>query len=157
MKSIRSFQLLLLLAAFAMTGTACGKKDDAGDKNAANKPADKPAAKPADKPAAKPATMTAEQAKTEAAKVFAQRCTVCHGNTGLGDGAGAAALNPKPRNYTDKAWQKSVTDDQLKAIIIKGGMGVGKSPTMIASPDLGKPDKAPVLDALVQLIRAFGK
>ena len=48
----------------------------------------------------------------------------------------AAALNPKPRNYHDQAWQKSVTDDQIKKAITLGGAAVGKSPIMPASPDL---------------------
>lgn len=32
--------------------------------------------------------------------VFAQQCVSCHGAEGKGDGAAAAALNPKPRNFT---------------------------------------------------------
>lgn len=32
-------------------------------------------------------------------------CTACHGETGKGDGLGAAALNPKPANWTLKAVQ----------------------------------------------------
>ncbi len=32
-------------------------------------------------------------------------CAVCHGPIGRGDGPGAAALNPKPRNLSDKAIQ----------------------------------------------------
>jgi hypothetical protein len=66
-----------------------------------------------------------------------------------------AGLNPKPRNYTDPAWQASVTDDQIKEIILKGGAGMGKSPLMPAQPQLG--DKPEVLDGLVKIIRGFGK
>ncbi len=32
-------------------------------------------------------------------------CTACHGETGKGDGPGAAALNPKPANWTSAAVQ----------------------------------------------------
>jgi mono/diheme cytochrome c family protein len=32
--------------------------------------------------------------------LFAVNCTSCHGALGAGDGAAAAALNPKPRNFT---------------------------------------------------------
>jgi mono/diheme cytochrome c family protein len=32
-------------------------------------------------------------------------CTACHGETGKGDGPGAAALNPKPANWTAPAVQ----------------------------------------------------
>jgi hypothetical protein len=78
---------------------------------------------------------------------------MCHGETGKGDGAAAAALNPKPRNYTDAEWQKSVTDDQIKKTITGGGASVGKSPIMPAQPDLAS--KPEVLDGLVKIIRGF--
>ncbi len=99
---------------------------------------------------------TVSAADLKAAKdAYETRCATCHGATGKGDGAGAAALNPKPRNYTDKAWQKSVTDEQIKKTIVMGGAAVGKSPIMPASPDLdSKPEQ---VDALVKLIRGFGE
>ncbi|HRC57938.1 MAG TPA: hypothetical protein PKU97_18560, partial [Kofleriaceae bacterium] len=77
------------------------------------------------------------------------------GPTGKGDGQASAALNPKPRNYSDKAWQASVTDDDLRKTILLGGPGGGKSPTMPGQPQLK--DKPAVLDALVVMIREFGK
>ena len=42
--------------------------------------------------------------------VFAQRCTVCHGLTGLGDGPAAANLDPKPVAFAEheRARQRSV-------------------------------------------------
>lgn len=33
-------------------------------------------------------------------------CAVCHGDKGEGNGAGAAGLNPKPRNLVEGAWKK---------------------------------------------------
>jgi mono/diheme cytochrome c family protein len=39
-------------------------------------------------------------------------CAVCHGAAGKGDGPGATALNPKPRNLADKAIQGQ-TDGEL--------------------------------------------
>lgn len=90
----------------------------------------------------------------ESHEVFEQRCATCHGATGHGDGAAAANLNPKPRDYSNAAWQKSVTDDQLRAIIVNGGFAVGKSPLMPPNPDLdGKPD---VVEGLVGIVRSFG-
>src|SRR5687768_11220145 len=64
---------------------------------------------------------------SSAQTLFSQRCAVCHGTSGKGDGPGAVALNPKPRDYTNTAWQKSVSDDELKKIIVQGGQAVGKS------------------------------
>lgn len=39
-------------------------------------------------------------------KLFEANCVICHGASGVGDGAAAAALNPKPRNFTqDTGWK----------------------------------------------------
>lgn len=94
-------------------------------------------------------------AEQEARALFEGTCAICHGATGAGDGAASANLNPKPRNYTDKAWQASVTDDDLRNIILQGGAAVGKSPTMPGQPQLK--DKPEVVSALVAIIRGFGK
>lgn len=93
--------------------------------------------------------------RAEAKTLFATRCTVCHGPAGKGDGPTAAALNPKPRNYTDKAWQAAVKDDQIEKAIVEGGPAVGKSPLMPPNPDLKA--KPGVVQALRELIRGFGK
>lgn len=92
---------------------------------------------------------------SQAESMFATVCATCHGMDGTGKGPAAESLNPKPRNYTDPAWQASVTDDQLKETILKGGQGVGKSPMMPGQPQLK--DHPEVLDGLVQIIRKFGK
>lgn len=102
---------------------------------------------------AKPALSAAVVA--EATELFAARCAVCHGAAGLGDGVAAAGLVPKPRNYSDAVWQKSVTDDQIRAIVVEGGPAVGKSPLMPSNPDLAQ--KADVVSALVAQIRLMGK
>ncbi len=94
-------------------------------------------------------------AVAEANQIFATRCTPCHGATGHGDGQASATLNPHPRNFTDKTWQASVTDEHIQKIVQYGGAAVGKSPNMPANPDLqSKPD---VVAALAQKVRGFGK
>ena len=102
-------------------------------------------------PPAEPATPE-EAAQIQATMVFRTRCSTCHGADGKGNGPAALTLNPKPRNYTDAAWQKSVTDDHIREIIVKGGAALGKSPNMLANPDLQ--DKPLVLDALVRKVRS---
>lgn len=152
--------LAIFVASASIVVAACGKKDE--DNKTSSPP---PTAKP--KPAAPtpaPTTVTPppkptpvatdSAAKKEAKQKFDTLCASCHGTSGKGDGPGAAALNPKPRDYTDAKWQASVTDEQLKKIIVKGGIGVGKSPTMPPSPDLE--NKPQVLDEIIALIRAFG-
>lgn len=92
---------------------------------------------------------------SEAKLLFANVCSQCHGLDGKGDGPAAASLNPKPRNYTAPEWQKTVTDDEIKAIIVGGGQAVGKSGMMPPNPNLkGRDD---VLNELVSIIRGFGQ
>ncbi len=105
-------------------------------------------------PATPEPTPVAVDPKVEADTIFTQRCSVCHGMTGVGDGPGAVALNPKPRNYADAAWQKSVDDAYLAKVIVEGGASVGKSPLMVANADLK--DKPAVVAALVAKVRSFG-
>ena len=99
-----------------------------------------------------PAVSAAAQ---EAQTTFKTVCAVCHGESGMGNGVGAANLDPKPRNYTDAAWQKSVTDAQIRQIIVYGGAAVGKSAVMPAQPQLAQ--KPEVVDELVRIVRSFGK
>ncbi len=136
-------QLPIVLA--LMLVGACSKQEPAPQQNTEVAPPT-PAA-PSPPPAADPAY--------EARNLFKSRCVVCHGSEGKGDGVGAAALTPKPRNYTDSEWQKSVTDDEISKTILKGGAAVGKSPGMPPNPDLeSKPE---VLAELVKYVRSFAK
>ncbi len=94
-------------------------------------------------------------AREQAKQIFSTRCAVCHGTDGRGDGPGGSALKPPPRNYHDTAWQDSVTDKEIETAIVYGGAAVGRSPTMIANPDLGS--KPAVVAALREMVRNFGK
>ena len=133
--AMRTTSLVVLILALA---AGCGKKSESPQ------------------PEPTPAETTPVVAATdEAQTTFKTVCATCHGEGGLGNGPGAAALTPKPRNYTDKAWQASVTDDQIKQTILMGGAAVGKSPMMPAQPQLK--EKPEVVAALVQIIRTFGK
>ena len=135
---MRAFWKLAAFASVALAAAACSKSE------AANK------------------TSTTTAATTAAAQgggggddvdeLFKSRCAPCHGEGGHGDGPGAAALNPKPRNYTDVAWQGKVTDEDIKKTILYGGAAVGKSAAMPANPDL---EDKPELDALVKKVRSF--
>lgn len=138
-------QLIGLLIGLAIGISGCTSKDAA--------PAEPKAAEPAPTPA--PAAEPASDPVADAAEIYQNRCTVCHGTTGKGDGDGSAALDPKPRDFTDPEWQTSVTDDHLTKIIVYGGAGVGKAPTMPANPDLdAKPE---VVAELVKFIRGLAK
>ena len=92
---------------------------------------------------------------SEAQVMFDTKCAVCHGPGGAGNGPSADAFEPRPHDYSDPAWQASVTDDQIKEIILRGGVNLGKSPAMPSHTLLRyRPE---VLDGLVQIIRGFGK
>ena len=67
---------------------------------------------------------------TKGQEVYNTYCALCHGPTGLGDGVGAAALDPKPRDLSSAAILESYTDEYLIDVITNGGMAVGKSPAM---------------------------
>ncbi|MDE2483969.1 MAG: cytochrome c [candidate division NC10 bacterium] len=75
---------------------------------------------------------TAASANTEAKapEKFTTFCVPCHGPAGKGDGAAAAALNPKPRNFTDGELMNAKTDAQLIKAIKEGGAAVGLSSFM---------------------------
>jgi mono/diheme cytochrome c family protein len=129
--------LVLVLGLSAFVAAACSKTDDPKRTNPTQS-------------SAVSASVDVEQAKT----IYQERCSACHGPNGQGDGPGSAALNPKPRNYHDRAWQATVTDEQIKRTITYGGAAVGKSPIMPASPDLEQ--KPEVVDGLVKIVRGFG-
>jgi mono/diheme cytochrome c family protein len=111
-------------------------------------------APPAESP---PPTASTPVAKTdprvEADVIFGQRCTPCHGATGAGDGAASASLNPRPRNFRDPEWQKSVPDEYIEKIVAYGGQAVGKSAAMPPNPDLA--EKQAVIAALRDKVRGF--
>jgi mono/diheme cytochrome c family protein len=102
-----------------------------------------------------PGPTIASDPHAEASRVYQRRCATCHGASGKGDGAVAAVLQPKPRDYGDPQWQLQVSDDDLALAIVKGGAAVGKSHLMPDHPDLaGRPE---VVAALVATIRSFAR
>ena len=66
----------------------------------------------------------------EGKKLYEQYCATCHGQSGKGDGPAAAALDPKPRDHTNKEYMSKLSDDDLLKVIKNGGASIGKSPIM---------------------------
>jgi cytochrome c553 len=95
------------------------------------------------------------QARTEAADIFESRCVACHGPEGRGDGPAASNLNPKPRDFHNRKWQKSIDDATIARAIVYGGSSVGVSGQMASNPDLE--DEPGVVAALVEHVRGLGK
>ena len=121
---------------------AVAKADDPKPQATKNKKKDKATEKKAD------------TASAEARAFFAGRCVACHGESGRGDGPAGAAFKPPPRNFTDKAWQTSVSDAHIEKVILNGGAANGLSPIMPPHSDLG--DKPELLAAMRKLIRELG-
>lgn len=92
----------------------------------------------------------AEQGK----KLYGQFCATCHGQSGKGDGAAAAALNPKPRDHTDKEYMSKLSDDDMLKVIKNGGASVGKSPLM---PPWGASLKDDQIQDIIAYVRTLSK
>ena len=144
-----------LTASLAMFLASCLEQYDPSKNNAKFAAEWKQSVQPAAK-----LTETGEIPVTGGAKVvdaeerYATICANCHGAKGNGDGAGGLALNPKPRNFHDKAWQAKVDDAHLVKVITYGGQSVGLSASMSAWGSILSLEE--VL-ALVNKIRVWGK
>jgi Cytochrome c len=104
--------------------------------------------------AANAATIS-DSARATAMSLFGDRCAVCHGANGDGNGPGASNLSPKPRDFRNPKWQRSVSDAEITKAIVYGGPAVGLSSAMSANPDLET--QPSVVAALVEHIRGLGK
>ena len=73
------------------------------------------------------------QDHAEGKKLYLRYCSGCHGEKGEGgDGPAASSLPVKPANHTDGTVMNQLPDKFLSEVISKGGVAVGKSPTMPA-------------------------
>jgi mono/diheme cytochrome c family protein len=95
------------------------------------------------------------EARAQATDIFESRCVACHGSEGHGDGPAAANLKPRPRDFHNPKWQKSISDATIARAIVSGGQAVGVSSEMAANPDLE--DEPAVVAALVEHVRALGQ
>lgn len=85
-------------------------------------------------------------------EVYEANCIACHGETGKGDGPAAGVLKPPPRDHTDRAYMDTLTDDDLKKVIVMGGAIKGR-PLMPSHPQL----RGEQLDALVAYVRSLSR
>jgi mono/diheme cytochrome c family protein len=83
-------------------------------------------------------------------EIYKANCVACHGEGGKGDGPGAGALKPPPRDHTDRAYMSTLTDKNLADVIVMGGAIKGK-PLMPSHPQLRGTD----LDGLVAYVRSL--
>ncbi len=85
-------------------------------------------------------------------------CAACHGMTGTGDGPAAAALTPKPRDFskgdfgydTDGDGKKG-TETDLFNIVTNGAQKYGGSPMMVGRADLPEADRKAIVKFVLSL------
>jgi caa(3)-type oxidase subunit IV len=105
-------------------------------------------------PAAAAAVAASAEQAFDAKGAFGTVCSTCHGPGGAGNGPGAAALTPKPANFTDPAFWEGKADEELVKAIREGGASVGKSALMPAWGGLYNEAQA---KALLAYIKTFKK
>ena len=98
------------------------------------------------------ATGAAEGGSDPITERYMSLCSSCHGESGKADGPAGQALNPKPRNFTDTAWQKKTSDHRIATVIKNGGASVGLSAMMAAWGAILSDDE---IKAIVGKIRSF--
>ena len=65
--------------------------------------------------------------------LYENRCQMCHGADGKGNGPAASAFSPKPENFTDpKFWQRKDIDNFITNTVEKGH---GMMPAFNLKPD----------------------
>ncbi len=52
--------------------------------------------------------------------VYANKCQICHGPTGQGDGPGAALVKTKPQKFTDPAFWQGNVDQKISNAVTSG-------------------------------------
>jgi mono/diheme cytochrome c family protein len=85
-------------------------------------------------------------------EVYQMYCVGCHGLTGAGDGFNAFNLDPRPRDLSDPALQKSKSNVDLAEAIRRGGAGVGLTSLM---PPWGHTIDERHINAVVLYIRSL--
>jgi mono/diheme cytochrome c family protein len=116
-----------MLAALALAGLAlagCGGKSGGSDAGSSGSASGGAASAPASTPAPD-TTRSTGPAPTQVSlelgqHVFQQRCVLCHGPEGRGNGPASAGLKPPPRNFHDAAYMHSKTDAELLTSIRNG-------------------------------------
>lgn len=85
-------------------------------------------------------------------------CASCHGPEGKGDGAAAAALNPKPRSFAEGVYKydtdndgKTGTETDLFNIVTNGAAKFGGNMMMVGRPDIPEADRKALVKYVLSL------
>jgi len=84
---------------------------------------------------------------TQGKKLYSDKCQICHGVKGDGNGPAGAALNPKPADFTSpKFWQQKNVD-KLITDMVENGHG------MMPSFDLKPAEIKEIIDYLAHTFK----
>jgi mono/diheme cytochrome c family protein len=100
---------------------------------------------------AKPVAATPESI-TNGAALYKRQCVMCHGATGVGDGAAAKSLKGKLPSLAEKATMSKMTDAHIHEAIT-----AGKKTEIGAMPALGKRLKPEEITDIVNYVRTLAK
>jgi mono/diheme cytochrome c family protein len=81
-------------------------------------------------------------------------CAKCHGPSGHGDGANASTLTTRPRDFSDCATMKKISDDTMLKAIKEGGTAVSLPGDM---PPWGQAFDDSEIKGLAAYVRTFCK
>jgi mono/diheme cytochrome c family protein len=56
----------------------------------------------------------------EGKSLYAAKCQICHGANGQGDGPAAAALNPRPADFTNPAFWQNNAEEKIRRTVTSG-------------------------------------
>jgi mono/diheme cytochrome c family protein len=84
----------------------------------------------------------------EGKKLYEEKCMICHGQNGKGDGPAALALNPKPKDFDRPEFWNQKDLDQIITNQVKNGKG--------SMPAFSLSDKE-IKDIIEYMIKAFKK
>ena len=132
--------VLLVITAAGLAATVACSADPDGLTSAV------PAASAAAPAAVKP------EALAKGRGIYNNTCAPCHGESGRGNGPGAGAFKPAPRDHTDRAYMDTLTDKNIADVIQMGGAIKGK-PLMPSNPQIRGTD----LEALVAYVRSLSR
>lgn len=136
---MKRFCVLGFAGALLVAAMACSSAEEEGLGTTAAGASSAPAAT-----AATPAMLEKGRA------IYKANCVACHGESGKGDGPGAGVLKPPPRDHTDAAYMKTLSDKEIADIIKMGGAIKGK-PLMPSHPQIGGSD----MESLVAYVRSL--
>lgn len=149
------------MLAMLLVATGCGKKEAepaATPEAAAPETTAALAEATATAPAPDAAAASTAPADGAGASAYGMYCVTCHGATGKGDGVAAAALNPKPADFSAGAFKYDANGngtkgdvDDIKAIVHDGAAKHGGSPLMAPWPMLS----ADQLQAVAEYVKSL--